>query len=90
MLRRGSPALVALALLAGCHLPAARLPERRVDDPVTLPRRMVTISTGVSFDRALGQPRRLGPDDVMFEDLRWGITDRLQLQLPGILSYAFL
>jgi hypothetical protein len=81
---------VALLGLAACRIPAAHLPNRQVDDPITLPAGTLTLGTKLSFDRALSQTRRLGIDDLLLGDLRWGITDRLELAMPAMLHYRLL
>jgi hypothetical protein len=90
MLRRGSLALLALAILGGCRLPQARLPERQVDDPVTLPRGTVTISTGYAREETPIAAGHSGTDYLLLGDVRWALTDRAELKLPGILRYGLL
>jgi hypothetical protein len=80
-------ALVALAGAAACATPSRRLPTRLVDDPITLPRRMISVSAGVRTTPANewreGQMQTLG-------GVRYGVTDRITLEGPLVLDVALL
>ena len=78
--------LVALALLVsvGCGTPSRRLPARMVDDPITLPRRMVSVAMGAQRT-ASNERRETEWQPIGY--LRYGLTDRLTLD--GLLALDF-
>jgi len=84
--RRVALAAIAAAV-ASCAAPSRQLTTRIVEDPITLPRRMASISmnvTGIRYEPTDTQGTYWLPD------FRLGITDRLEwVDLLG-LRYAFL
>lgn len=80
-------AMAALAAGTGCHVLPTRLPERPIDDPVTLPSRMARVAVfwGPRFPDP-GAPGKWPIDG----SVAIGLTPRLQLNLPLSLSYAVL
>jgi len=77
--------VMGLSLLAGCRTPAARLPNRQIDDPATLPLRTAAVGVGVSPGWRPGA----GASEVGYSfDLRYAFTDRLEWALPAGMTYA--
>jgi hypothetical protein len=83
-------ALLALMGVAACRVPAARLPNRQVDDPITLPKATVAVSTRYVFDRPIAGGGAPDSRDWLYDGTRWGITNRLQVRFPAAVEYAVL
>jgi len=85
---RPSPSVLAVVLVAACAAPSRQLTSRVVEDPVTLPRRMASVTLAVG--PSLQEPR--GTRDLYGERPRFhfGITDRLEWTDLAVLTYAFL
>jgi hypothetical protein len=83
----GPRAGFALAVLAalGCGTPSRRLPTRAVDDPITLPRRMMEATVGATG--TLSDEDR-EPSAGPLLGLRYGITDRLSWT-GGLLAFEY-
>jgi hypothetical protein len=78
--------LVALAPWA-CGTPPRRLPARVVDDPITLPRRMMEVAVSTSGTLRDRHNRRNGN---VYPAINYGLTDRLELVEFLALRYALL
>lgn len=74
--------VVATGAVLGCGTPSRRLSTRAVDDPMTLPHRLMRVDIGASAVR--GSQRLETP--VLQID--YGLTDRLQLVNLSGLKYA--
>jgi hypothetical protein len=80
-------ALAAATTAAACAAPSRQLSTRIVEDPITLPRRMASVSIGVT---AVHYEPTDAQGVLVVPGLRFGITDRLEwADLLG-LRYAFL
>jgi hypothetical protein len=82
--------LLGVTLMIGCSAPARRLPQRVVDDPITLPRRMaeIELTVGGPLTQPVDRNRwerassswAIGPS--LTPVLRYGISDRVTLTSP--------
>ena len=77
---------IALLLIAGCGTPSRRLSTRIVDDPMVLPRRMLSMSAGAE----LGQHPRPHFYSSPRLQVDYGLTDRLELKNLLSLRWAVL
>jgi hypothetical protein len=75
-----------LLLLVGCGTPARRLSTRIVDDPLVLPRRMLSMGLQAEVSQ---RPDPLGQLNLL-ASINYGLTDRLQLASPLSLRWAIL
>jgi hypothetical protein len=71
---------------AGCAAPSRRLTVRLVDDPIVNPRGLMTLGGGASWERDSNGQSSNSPQ---LPFLRYGITDRLELNGLG-LGFGFL
>jgi hypothetical protein len=78
-------AVVVVGIALGCAAPSRHLTNRQVEDPIVHPRGLASVTGGVAYTHASYSGRSLWPSAV----LRYGITDRLELQDVS-LRYAFL
>jgi hypothetical protein len=82
------PTVLALVAAAGCHhVPPTRLPERPIDDPVTLPAK--TGELGVNWGPRFPDPGSPGHWPIG-GGVSIGLSPRLQLDLPLSLVYAVM
>jgi hypothetical protein len=79
--------MLALAAGAGCHVLPTRLPERPIDDPVTLPKKMAAV--GLNWGPQFPDPGSPGQWPIN-GGASVGLTPRLQLDLPLALLYAVM
>jgi len=70
-----------------CGTPSRRLPPRIVDDPLTLPRRMVRVN---AIFEATPENEWRRSEDGVFIGVDYGITDRVTYTLPLILHVLLL
>jgi hypothetical protein len=78
---------IAAIAVGACATPARRLPPRVVDDPVTLPARMMVVNVQTSGTLRNRQEQR---DGTLYPSINYGLTDRLQLVDFFSLKYALL
>ena len=71
---------------AGCGTASRPLPSRQVDDPVTLPRRMLSLSLGARGTLSNEDREREGHEVPL--RIRYGITDRITIEDLLVLDAA--
>jgi hypothetical protein len=80
--------VIGVACGGGCATPSRRLPERVVDDPVTLPRQMIEV--GLAGRREVTERPEWEDAGEVIPSIRYGLTDRLMLLGITGLEYALL
>jgi hypothetical protein len=81
------PVLIALVAVAACGTPSRRLSTRTVDDPMVLPRRLISVGVDASALRMRPAGRT---DWTVLPSISYGLGGRLELQDLLSLRYAFL
>ncbi len=81
----GVAAIVAIA--GGCATPSRRLPLQMVDDPVTLPARLLEVRG--ELRREVTEPRG-AREDFFWPSFRYGLSDRITMDALTMFDFALL